>query len=522
MKKTIIFLIVTVLLGCSAPDILLSVSALETATIEEYNQQMKLLNEEKFPDSDAKYSEVTENDFVFHLYENYAFLTEYKNTEITEITIPDEIQGLPVLGCTGSPFGYCHKLTTIQIPDNFHYFKWHELTSTTFVKAGSTEDPMPSVSKVIVSDTNPYYTVSDDMLYTKDMKMLIGCPPALDRKELHIAEQTETVGDYAFFACMSLEKAVIPSHVMHINNNAFTACLNLVSAELPESITSVSGDMFYYCQSLTDVTFRGQIQTIGYGAFAECSALTDFLIPDTVTYIGRNAFQNSGCIENLDGVHYVQNWVVGSDEDIKRAVIREGTAGISELAFFLRNQAELLDIPESIKYIGNLCFVGGINGVPSVIHYRNAVINEKTLISTKATTDIYIYHPDCDIFDSEKTIPANYKYAVPEKAHFITDYPEEERYNTGDVVIHGYAGSTAQAYAEKYHRQFAVIEENSLSGDANGDGTLDVSDIVLLHKWLQGIPDTHLADWKASDLTKDGKINIFDFIRLKYLLLETN
>ena len=68
---------------------------------------------------------------------------------------------------------------------------------------------MPSVSKVIISDTNPYYTVSDDMLYTKDMKTLIGCPPTLDRKELHIAEQTETIGDYAFFACMSLEKIVL-------------------------------------------------------------------------------------------------------------------------------------------------------------------------------------------------------------------------------------------------------------------------------------------------------------------------
>ena len=27
------------------------------------------------------------------------------------------------------------------------------------------------------------------------------------------------------------------------------------------------------------------------------------------------------------------------------------------------------------------------------------------------------------------------------------------------VVIHGYAGSTAQAYAEKYNRKFEVIEE---------------------------------------------------------------
>lgn len=524
MKKIITFLTATSLLCCSVPNVPLSINALEAATFNEYTQQRNQLNENEFPDPDAKYSEFTENDLVYHMYDEYAVLAHCENSDLTEAVIPNEVQGLPVLGSIGSPFEDCRKLTTISLPDNFQHFKWYELTDTMWVKLGSDENPMPSVSEIIVSDDNPYYTVSEGLLYTKDMKTLVGCPPAMGMKELKINEQTERIGDYAFFACMELEKAVIPSHITHINNNAFTSCINLKSAELPESITSISGDMFFYCKSLTDVTFKGEIQVIGLGAFDECSSLTDFVIPDTVTYIGSKAFENAGCIENIDGVHYVQDWAVGSDEDIEEAIVKDGTIGIAEMTFFMREEVKIFDVPESVKYVGDLCFVGGSLGVPSVIHYRNNVIGERTLAASKTATDIYIYDADCDIFDSEKAIPANYKYSAIEKDddfHFdFTFTSAEDRYVTGDIVIHGYADSTAQAYAEKYNRQFELIEEILPSGDINGDGELTIADVVVLQQWLLGESNEELKNWEEADLCKDGVLNVYDLCLMRKALIE--
>lgn len=58
-----------------------------------------------------------------------------------------------------------------------------------------------------------------------------------------------------------------------------------------------------------------------------------------------------------------------------------------------------------------------------------------------------------------------------------------------------------------------------LRGDCNHDGSFNVSDVVLLQKWLLAVPDTHLADWKAADLCEDGRLDVFDLCLMKRELL---
>ena len=60
----------------------------------------------------------------------------------------------------------------------------------------------------------------------------------------------------------------------------------------------------------------------------------------------------------------------------------------------------------------------------------------------------------------------------------------------------------------------------TLSGDVSNDGIFNVSDVILLQKYLHGQETFTKAQFQTADLTQDGKVNIFDFIKLKYLLLE--
>jgi len=53
--------------------------------------------------------------------------------------------------------------------------------------------------------------------------------------------------------------------------------------------------------------------------------------------------------------------------------------------------------------------------------------------------------------------------------------------------------------------------KESVRGDVNADGELNVSDLVLLQKWLLAVPGTKLADWKAADLCNDDRLDVFDF-----------
>ena len=58
------------------------------------------------------------------------------------------------------------------------------------------------------------------------------------------------------------------------------------------------------------------------------------------------------------------------------------------------------------------------------------------------------------------------------------------------------------------------------TGDVNDDGEFNVSDVVLLQKWLLAAPDTHLANWKAVDFCNDNKLNVFDLCLMKRELIE--
>ncbi len=62
-------------------------------------------------------------------------------------------------------------------------------------------------------------------------------------------------------------------------------------------------------------------------------------------------------------------------------------------------------------------------------------------------------------------------------------------------------------------------EQTECIGDVNADGAFNISDVVLLQKWLLAVPDTHLADWKAADIYDDNKLDAFDLCLMKRALL---
>ncbi|MBQ8926811.1 MAG: leucine-rich repeat protein [Oscillospiraceae bacterium] len=513
MKKIRILLTALAVPFCLSAVSALPAGALEAATHEEYLEQRAALTE--FPDPDASYTTLSQDGLTFRLYDEYAVLAECTDRTVTEVTIPEEVGGLPVSGSTGTPFGYCRSLTAITLPDTFEHFDWLDLCCTTVKALGSTEEPVPTVASVRVSDTNPHFREEDGILYSKDGSVLIGCPPALELRELALPEEVRTIGDYAFATNLTLERAVIPESVAHIHNAAFAFCPALEYAELPSGMTAVTGELFYGCTALSEVVWRGRITTIGYGAFDQCTALTDFVIPDSVTRIGQYAFEEAGCTRTQDGVQYVGAWAVGSDSDVQRAVLPEGTLGIADMAFFGRTSVTELDIPHSVQYPGYLTYAALLSEQTGIIRCRSHVLPENMLAAGRNATDIYLYDPACEIFDSEKTLPAQYRYTAPASSEDPFALPETV---TGDIVIHGYPGSTAQAYAAQYGRPFEPIAY--LAGDVNGDEAVRLTDAVALQKWLVRCPSSSLFLGQAADVCADGRLDVRDLTVLKQMLLQ--
>ena len=79
-----------------------------------------------------------------------------------------------------------------------------------------------------------------------------------------------------------------------------------------------------------------------------------------------------------------------------------------------------------------------------------------------------------------------------------------------------------RAFLETKMQKFTVTVKNQVDmmGDVNDDGSFNVSDVVLLQKWLLAVPDTHLANWKAADFCEDNKLDVFDLCLMKRALIE--
>ena len=53
-----------------------------------------------------------------------------------------------------------------------------------------------------------------------------------------------------------------------------------------------------------------------------------------------------------------------------------------------------------------------------------------------------------------------------------------------------------------------------------GDKQINISDAVTFQGWLINDPDLHLSDLRTADLCADGKINVFDMILMRQMIVD--
>ncbi|MDE6730717.1 MAG: polysaccharide deacetylase family protein [Oscillospiraceae bacterium] len=87
------------------------------------------------------------------------------------------------------------------------------------------------------------------------------------------------------------------------------------------------------------------------------------------------------------------------------------------------------------------------------------------------------------------------------------------------ITISAYTGEILLEHAKILTKSENPKNPEFIMGDVNQDSNFDITDLIMLQKWLLAIPDARLTDWKAGDFTGDGKLTIFDFCLMKQALL---
>ena len=112
----------------------------------------------------------------------------------------------------------------------------------------------------------------------------------------------QTIDEYAFSNCSSLNTIEIGKSVETIQQFAFENCIELNTIEIPPSVRTIGLYCFKGCSNLQAVTFNEGLKTISGGAFMGCP-IKELVIPDSVTSILTYNYQ------------YVGNYYVGDSYD---------------------------------------------------------------------------------------------------------------------------------------------------------------------------------------------------------------
>lgn len=156
-------------------------------------------------------------------------------------------------------------------------------------------------------------------------------------KHVHLHDGLSNIGYHAFENCTSLSDIYVPDTVSKIEPGAFINCVSLEKIHLPDDIDEIPKEVFSRCVKLKKVFIPRKVTSIGSMAFYECTDLTDIFIPDGVTVINDEAFLSSG---------------------LKTIRTSSGLETIGRRAFADCKQLTKFFIPENTSHIGDLCFEG--------------------------------------------------------------------------------------------------------------------------------------------------------------------
>jgi len=310
-------------------------------------------------------------------------------------------------------------------------------------------------------------------------KIIIGRDTFSNKKSIQniiIPDNVIEIEAHTFYCCKELETIIISDSVKSIGASAFAGCFNLKNVKLPSNLKKIESTTFHECTSLESIDIPDSVSVIGNGSFSLCEQLSEINFSKNITAIESGAFNRCTSLKEVElpsGITVLEPFTFAYCQNLKSLSIPYGVETIKSGAFQGASGITSLIIPESVKFVGKYAFSLYPESSETTIYSRDIEIEE-----------------DAFLWDT------SYK---------------------STFVIKSYSGSEAEKYAEENQYTFEAIPEE-IKGDINSDGTISSSDYILLSMYLTNNNSSEI-NYQNSDINSDNKINVFDLIRLKSLIL---
>ena len=376
-------------------------------------------------------------------------------SSLESVTIPNSVKSID----NGVFYG-CSSLESVTIPNSVKSigsYAFYGCSSTTSINipnsVTSIDDKAFSgcsgLTSITVEEGNTYYDSRNNcnaIIETKSNTLILGC------KNTIIPTSVTSIGNDAFFDCVSLESVTIPNSVTSIGKSAFSGCRSLESVTIPNSVTSIGNNAFGGCSNLQSVTIPNSVTSIDANAFDGCSSLQSVTIPNSVTSIGNYAFYGCSSLESVT---------------IPNSVMSIGYAA------FQRCGLTSITIPNSVTNIDYTAFLNCKN-LTSVTLYSNPKIGANAFKGTPATVTMNLtasnvngdkwttFYNDGYNFQADENTTV-YKATVDGSSLVLTEV-EDKIVNSETAVILKSSGNPVMTLTE------------TGSNDTNGNDLRGISD----------------------------------------------
>lgn len=204
------------------------------------------------------------------------------------------------------------------------------------------------------------------VFYSKNGKSLVSAKKSIEGSYA-VKDDTEEIGDNAFWGCAFLRNVAVPNTVERIGDEAFARCISLESVCIPASVEKIGKNPFVDLDSkvinneseayvidnkilydadrtrlvscLTDaamVIVPKTVRIIGSLAFTRRAKLKKVQLPDGLERIGRDAFSDCDALEEVvipASVKTIAPYAFGGCESLKKVTFLGEVTSLSRTAF---------------------------------------------------------------------------------------------------------------------------------------------------------------------------------------------
>ena len=239
-------------------------------------------------------------------------------------------------------------------------------------------------------------------------------------------------------------------------------------------IETATNTLIIGCKSTvipSDVTSIGNYAFYGGG-------IISLDIPSSVKSIGTSAFEDCYELTNIilsPTLTQIPRCCFENCTNLKNIIIPEGVKIIEEFSFYHCEALSSVSLPSTTTSIGVDVFYKCNNLTSITVGMQNPITIDQDVFSNRTNATLYV--------------PSG--------------------------CIDAYKSAT-------YWNEFKEIKETPayVSGDANGDGKINVADYIAIAHHVMGKTPVSFNE-KAADVNGDGKVNVADYIAVAHIVMNS-